>query len=394
MVTRSPKALLVGIHHWNSHIQVGTHYIGRYLSEIGFEVAFISAPVTPLHIFKAPSAELRQRKSNSQSRGDRTGFGLWHYVPRALLAPDNRPLLSSSWVLNHWQSLSYPNIASVVTDAGFAEVDLLFLDSIYQPFWLDDLSYRLSAYRLADNVSGFKGHSAAMREVESQIIKRVDRVFAASPGLKELAEGQGAKSMAHLPNGIDLTRFSGLSATLDDRIAELKGPVAVYVGAFENWFDHGAIRALATARPDVNILLIGPTGPWCAKYKAYPNVCILGSVSAEKIPAYLKLADVGLIPFDVARFPTLINDVNPLKLYEYLAAGLPVVSYRWKEIERLNSPATLVEDTDEFVAAVSAALKQSDRATENREFARQFEWAKTLSPLGNWLKQSLPGVLC
>lgn len=375
-------------------MQVGTHYIGTYLTKIGFEVAHLSAPITPLHRLKSASDDLCTRRLNNSTGGVHADKMLWHYVPRALLAPDNRPLLSSAWVLKHWQSLTYPSVVNVVKNAGFVDVDFLMLDSIYQSFWLDELNYQLSAYRLADNASGFSGYSNAMAETEGHIIKTVDKVFTASHSLQSYAEGGGAKSVTHLPNGIDLARFNDHRQSSEIDFPNLSGPVAVYVGAFENWFDHPSIHALASARSDVNILLIGPKGPWSAQYKNFPNVHMLGSVPTEQVPDYLEFADVGLIPFNVEQYPTLINDVNPLKLYEYLAAGLPVVSYRWKEIERLNSPAELVANKNEFVAAVTEVLSRPKQEAHNKQFASTFDWNTTLAPLGEWLQENIQGVIC
>jgi glycosyltransferase involved in cell wall biosynthesis len=391
-----PKALIIAIHHWDSPFQVGTHYIARYLLRKGFEVAYISAPVTFLHRLKPATNDLTKRKQNSATQGQISEEGVWHYVPYALIAPDNRPLLSSSLVLNHWQKLTIPNVFSVVKENGFADVDVLFIDSIYQPFWLSAIKYKACAYRLADNSSGFAGYSEATSKVESHIIKSADQVFCASSGLLDYAQKRGAKSVTHLANGIDLKKFPEDALTKDFALPHLVGPVAIYVGAFERWFDHRLILELATERPDVNILLVGPVGKWTEQYQKYANVHVLGSVSSNLIPAYLALADVGLIPFDVKNCPTLVNDVNPLKLYEYMAAGLTVVASHWNELERLNSPAILVKNAEEFVSAVGDVLSGSGSGSGSglpeKEFASQFDWQQTLAPLGNWLDQVTAGA--
>ena len=388
----SRKALVVGIHHWHSPLKVGTHYITQYLLERGFETAYISAPVTPLHRFLPRSEDLDQRRATHAAGGVfERQERLWHYVPSALLAPDNRRLLSSSLLLNHCNVLSIPNVVRKVKSAGFDDVDLLFLDSIYQPFWLTAINYQSSAYRLADNTSGFTGFSRAARAVENRILCQVDMVFTASRGLGTYAETNGAKSVKLLSNGVDLERFTTSVSRQDLDLPEFKGPVAIYIGAFEYWFDHQAIVRLAEHNPQLTVLLIGPMDTVPDEYRHVPNVKPIGAVPAENIPAYLSVADIGLIPFKVAQYPKLLKDVNPLKLYEYMAAGLPVVSSRWKGLEELNSPVHLVDSRQQFVETVSAIIEKSSSGSRERHFASQHDWQHTLEPLGNWIEQNIQG---
>lgn len=380
------KAIIVGIHSWNSPFRVGTHHITRYLLKRGFSVAHICAPLTPFHRLLPQSVALQERRANHSAGGVwEQNQRLWHYVPYALIAPDNRPFLSNSLVRDYWQYLSVPNVVRKLESAGFAEVDLLFIDSMYQPFWLSAVDYRKSAYRLADRNAGFSGYNRAAQTVETRLVRDVDMVFAASNGLCEYAARNGAKSVTHLPNGVDLDFFAGPVAGGGFQPPDVSRPIAIYVGAFDDWFDHPTIIQLARKRPELNILLLGPMDKTRERYAGLANVHLIGAVPHEQLPAWLSLADVGLIPFNVVSHGKLLNDVNPLKLYEYMACGLPVVSYRWKELESLDSPAVLVDDREQFVEAVSAILQGGASGKQERQFASRFDWATTLAPLGAWI---------
>ena len=278
-----PKALIVGVHHWNSPLRVGTHYITQYFLNRGFQVAHLSAPVTPLHHLLPGTDDLKQRRANHAAGGQREAGGqLWHYVPYALLAPDNRKVLSTSLVFNFWQYLSFPNVIETVRKAGFADIDVLFLDSIYQPFWLSAINYRVSAYRLADNTSGFAGYSRSAKLVEERVVSGVDMVFTASHGLREYASLNGAKAIEHLANGIDLERFSNVDDCTDLDLPKFPGPVAVYAGAFSYWFDHQTVIQLAKQRPDITILLIGPMETVLPEYARLPNVRLIGDCACRE----------------------------------------------------------------------------------------------------------------
>jgi glycosyltransferase involved in cell wall biosynthesis len=209
-------------------------------------------------------------------------------------------------------------------------------------------------------------------------------VVTAAAGLDEVARGLGAKKILRVPNGIDASRFEGELPPEPAEYAGWRGPVAVYVGAMAEWVDLSLVEACARARPDVLFALVGPGPADAAGFPSLANVRFLGRRPPEQIPAYLRNADAGLIPFRSSRLESLIARVNPLKLYEYLAAGLPVVSTRWAELERLASPARLCASTEEFVAALDAVLARPGDADGCREFARGADWSRRVAPLLDW----------
>jgi hypothetical protein len=101
-------------------------------------------------------------------------------------------------------------------------------------------------------------------------------------------------------------------------------------------------------------------------------------VPYSALPAYLQHADVALIPFDTTGHGDLIRHVHPLKLYGYLASGLPVVSSDWEEIRNIKSPAVLCGTPGEFVEAVSAAVAERGDRRGRIAFAQANDWGGRL----------------
>ena len=345
----------------------------------------MSAPLTPVNWVAKKRNEYSQRIQEHRSGGgtDLDGM-LWHYVPFAWLAPSNRRPFRSSVVFETWQKFTWPDIIKAVAARGFDNVDLLVLDTIFQPFWLDEITYRRSVVRLADFNAGFRGYAAGARMIESRLILQADLVVTASEQLKIAALANGAREALYLPNGIDFDRFA---AVPDRRPVEYLGMerlIAVFVGDIREWVDLSLVKFCARARPDVSFVLVGPVSSGMARKYSIKNVHFLGAQPPERIPGFLGHASVGLIPFSRGQHQSLIAHVNPLKLYEYLAAGLPVVSTRWPEIENLQSPARLCDSREAFLQAVNESLEGPHDAERFRNFARASDWRYRTTALMDW----------
>jgi glycosyltransferase involved in cell wall biosynthesis len=132
---------------------------------------------------------------------------------------------------------------------------------------------------------------------------------------------------------------------------------------------------------DVSFVLIGPDAMARKRLTPRANLHLLGSRPYESLPGYLRGADVGLIPFDVKGHPSLVHNVHPLKLYEYLASGLPVVAARWHELERLDSPAVLCDTQSEQVEAIQAVLSSPRDRSAGHTFAKAANWPGRLAEM-------------
>ncbi len=150
---------------------------------------------------------------------------------------------------------------------------------------------------------------------------------------------------------------------------------------------------LAEARPDFSIVLVGPTGiadpsTDVGKLKAKPNVHLLGHRSYDQLPGYLKGFDVAVIPY---RINDYTRAVFPIKFFEFLASGRPVVISSLPAVRDYWDAVRVADDADQFVAACVEALQpEPDSARQRRiDLSRQNSWDSRVEKLLNLLYAAL-----
>ncbi len=369
------KILMASSQHWDSPFHVGSHHLAKRFAMAGWQVLYLSDPLSPLHLLGRNTDDLKPRFQSYLRGGNKDAASkVFSYVPLSLLTPHNKPLLDRDWVQFNWHRLSVPNIMSYLARTGFDQVDLLYLDSINFSFLIDHVSHRKSILRIADAYSSFSKYTKAAAKAESYLAQNVDCVIYTAKHLLNYVLQLKPKNVLHVPNGVNFAHFANRNGTMPSDLKTIPGPIAVYVGAMEEWFDFELINKAALALPEVSFVLIGPDHLAKRRLSKYPNLHILGKKGYSDLPNYLAHCDVGLIPFDVLNHGNLVHGINPLKLYEYLACGIPVVSSDWSEMHQLNPPATLCNTVDEFISGIRVALADPANKQARIEYAAREDW--------------------
>jgi glycosyltransferase involved in cell wall biosynthesis len=211
--------------------------------------------------------------------------------------------------------------------------------------------------------------------LELKIAHAADYVVVSSPTNQERWRQKGFE--AHfLPHGVDVDALAAVDGAQPPDDLEVESPAAVLMGHISPRVDLTLLEALAES--GVSVLIIGPSrfhDDSLEKLTRHPRVRWIGFRPFSELPRYLKVSDVGLVPYAQIEF----NQASfPLKTLEYLAGGLPVVSTDLPSVRWLAAPdVEIAGDPDEFVAAVkAAALGRWDPAklSRRREFASHHSW--------------------
>ena len=385
------RILMACANYWTSPFQVGSHHIARGFARMGWTVGFISDPISPFHPMGQTRHELAKRFDLYRAGGCSDLDGrVWAYVPGALVTPQNKPFFRTQAVERGWARLTYPSLMDRVRKKGFGNVDVVYCDSPKHMSWLGQVHRARTVYRIADNTSGFARTTDAGRATERVLVGTADLVIYTARNLEPYVKGLNPRRMAYVPNGVDYAHFAKTTVPAPREYESIRRPIAVYAGYMDAWFNYDLVNHLAAALPDMSFVLIGGNPIAHSRFARMPNLHLLGTRPFARLPEFLSGADVGMIPFDVQAHPTLVHSIHPLKLYEYLAAGLPVVATRWREIENLRSPAALCDSASEFVAALKEAVSRPAPRTLYIQYAEQHDWRHRVRALLKLLYPNRP----
>jgi glycosyltransferase involved in cell wall biosynthesis len=227
------------------------------------------------------------------------------------------------------------------------------------------LGERLVVYHCVDEYSKFTGtNEAAILDMERGLMEKADMVIVSSSRLLATKRNQNPNTFL-VTHGVDVAHFRNScceSLAVPDDCAQINHPVIGFFGLIADWVDLEVVRYLATARPDWSFLLIGEVQTDTSALCELSNVHLLGRRSYQSLPAYCKAFDVAILPFVVNE---LTVASNPLKLREYLAAGLPVVATPLPEILKLGALVRMAQTPEEFLTQVEALLYEGKRGPDS-----------------------------
>lgn len=258
-------------------------------------------------------------------------------------------------------------------------------------------------YEYIDDLSpllvGTKELPINIKEKYNYMLKDTENVFVvvtADEIKKDVYSKRGDEKLVFSCNGVDYEHFNKLDPNFefDKKFTEIINegkPIIGYYGALASWFDYEMIIELANKRPNYNIVLLG------IKYddsfdksnlNKYSNIHFLGSKNYDVLPNYAKKFAVCTIPF-------LINDItqatSPLKLFEYMALGKPIVTTAMNECKKYKS-VMIANNKDEFVELIDKSIQLSTEQNKdyfnllNKE-ALENTWEEKAKTILNLLKK-------
>ncbi|WP_204127664.1 glycosyltransferase [Pseudomonas ogarae] len=227
-------------------------------------------------------------------------------------------------------------------------------------------------YDCMDDWDGFPNIGEQLLSEEKTLIARADLVTVSAALLYHKWCAHNRRCVL-VRNAVDFAFFRQHCFT-NDVLSGISGPVIGYYGALAQWLDYPLLAALADRRPEWNFILVGDVFvDDLAGLEHKPNVQLLGHKPYAQMPLYLDHFDACLIPF---RLYNVTHAVDPVKFYEYISAGKPVISTPLTEMSIYKDLLYFATGVDEFIEQIERALAERDLALYKRrvELARANDW--------------------
>lgn len=263
------------------------------------------------------------------------------------------------------------------------------------------LGERLIIYQVVDEYAAFRYHSPEkqqrLRALESYWLPRADLVITSSHALLA-AKAPFNPNTVLVHNGVDFDAYERVRLAQAEPPADIAGlprPIVGYVGHVSARLNLPLLAEIARSRPAWSLVIVGSV--WdrgceadLAVLRALPNVHFLGAKAADQVPAYTYSFDVGLIPYLPGEEA---QNINPIKLYEYLAAGKPVVSLELPALDGFRHLVRVAETPAGYVAALEAALGDTDPAVvaNRRQVAAENTWDRRVEQISAHVSARLAG---
>jgi glycosyltransferase involved in cell wall biosynthesis len=351
------------------------------------EILYFDPPVTLIAPLKDKTT--RERLSKYRDEGERPMENITVYAMPPVLPFYNKYRFINK--VNQRRLAAF--VRSKMKKHGFADPVLW----VYHPSSADAVDlipHKGLIYDCVDRHSGYPGliAPAVVDRMEADLASKSDVVFATAKGLYETLRGYNEKSYL-VPNGVNYDLFSRVdepALPIPDDLFTIQKPVLGFSGALQECIDYDLIAHAAKKRPDWSFVFIGSPLPGVdlSVLDGLPNVHFLGRKNYKDMVNYLAYFDVCLNLF---RPGDLSKDVSPLKFYEYLATGKPIVSTPQPDQVRDFEDVIYIASTpDEFIEKCSAAIGERDAglARRRRELAQACSWDSRVAEIRDILLQN------
>lgn len=266
-------------------------------------------------------------------------------------------------------------LRSRLRSLGVEARPVVMSSNIYAAGALSRLPSKLLVYDFNDSPFQFSRVPGWAGPYWRRTLGEVEALFVVSEYYRRQLAAQTSKPLILLGNGVEFEAFS-TPRECPPELAALPRPLIGYVGLLSHFLDFQVLEALRQKRRGGTLVLIGPgsaaTAEAVSTLAGREGVAVLGARPYEQVPAVVQALDVGIIPFR-ANDP-FVQGINPNKVYQYLAAGIPVISTPILDLEACEPSMQFASTIPQWTSALGRALdapRDSDRA---RALARPHDW--------------------
>lgn len=324
-----------------------------------------------------------------------------HYIKNILIEPKNHEMIYGDLTSSCWQRTDKIFVYSSI-DSYFSHKivgrELRRIEKIinlknvvfwsYNPMFVDFIGRLNEKLFIFDAVDNWTEHPNYLRMMSKKkilnkykiIAEKADIIFTVSEQLLDFFQKLGrTKDIYWIPNGVNFDHFNDPSKIkIENELSNFTKPIIGYLGTIEHRVDLDLIALIAKEHKDKEIVLCGPIWPkvkkdFKKKLGHLENVHTLGRVEFEKAPSYVNKFDVAIIPHKINDF---VNSMNPMKLYDYLACGKPVVSTAGAGMDMFKNLIYIAGSQGEFSQMINKAIENNSPELEStrKSAVKEHSW--------------------
>ncbi len=262
--------------------------------------------------------------------------------------------------------------------------DIYWSSLPFDALWLKYFNNYKLIYDCSEQFSEFSNWDDIRQSIiewDENLTKAADQVFVQTDHLRNI-KAQFNKNITVIPNAVDENVFSFTAGDVSDTLKGIPRPILGYVGSINYRLDVDLIKNIATARPDWSIVLVG-NNSLDAQTDWPKNVYFTPGMAYKEMPGIIASFDVCLLPHLSNK---LVDSESPIKLFDYMATGKPIVSQSLAGVRPYVEYVYLAENKDQFIDAVEKALKE-DNATKmkRKEFGLTQTWDNRVNQIKGYL---------
>lgn len=285
------------------------------------------------------------------------------------------------------------HLAHMLRRLGVEAEPAVLVSNIYCPGTLSRLRKKLVVYDFNDSPFQFSVSPGWARDYWTRTVRQAAAVFVVSEYYRRQLARETDRPLILLGNGVEMAHFETPRECPAD-LAALPRPLIGYVGLLSHFLDFGVLETLRRNRRGGTVVLIGPGSPATdaavAEFAGREGVAVLGPRPYADLPGYLQALDAGVIPFRAD--DPFVQGINPNKVYQYLAAGVPVVTTPVLDLEERAPDLHFAAREDEWARAIASALDAGRAPERRRELARAHDWDALAERMVREIASRLPAA--
>jgi hypothetical protein len=376
---RNLNFVFLSLTSWDWHFQ-REQQLAVGFAKRGHRVLFIDSPISLSSFFKDVKNKRGEKKFLRIVDVYQIEKNLYLHSPVNVISARHKPDLQK--ILN---KIHIININRIIRKLNLKKI-IFFPSTPLAALFVDNIRKDLVCFDLIDEYRGYNPFNLDLNSsnLEKDLIRNSDIILCTAIKLYERT--RNIHNNVHLiPNAVDIKKYENIFPVKTNN----ERPVIGFIGYLEPiiW-DLELLEYTIRKLKNYEFVFVGLYNKDAEKFKKYSNVNMTGRISFHNLINNLKKFDVCLIPFNKNE---LIECINPVKMYEYLATGKPIVSTELPEPARYNDVIYIAKDKEEFVEKIEFALQEKDENLVKKriQIAKENTWDKRVEEILNIIQRFL-----